>query len=151
MRLSTMLQSVLAAERLAARLTAQFTGLYLATSCIHRGMSACAMNTDERKVSGSSTKLLTAIMVSSRRESRAMALESAPMAVPSSTAHDGERGEPGEPPGYVGADDQAEHDDDDRLDHADDGALDEPPGDERARGSPATPGSGRSRPGRCPR
>ena len=100
--------------------TAQFTGLYWATPCIHPGMSACAMNTDERKASGSSTKLLTAIIVSSRRDSRAMALESAPMAVPSSTAHTVSATSPAMPPGYVAPDDQAEHDDDRRLDDAHD-------------------------------
>ncbi len=79
--------------------TAQPTGLYLATDCIHWGMSACAMKTNDRNVMGTSTKLETAIMASSRRDSSAMTLERAPMAVPSSAAHTARAARPAMPPG----------------------------------------------------
>ena len=67
--------------------------------CIHPGMSARAMNTELMKVSGSSTKLLTATMVSTLRLSTPMALLSAPTAVPSSTEAIVSAAMPGTPPG----------------------------------------------------
>ena len=81
--------------------TAQLTGLYFATLCIQPGISAWAMKTELRKVSGNSTKLLTAIIVSSRRESSATPLLSAPIPVPSSTEQIVSATMPAMPPGYL--------------------------------------------------
>ena len=93
-------QSGLAASASRPAFTAHSTGLYVATLCIHPGMSARAMNTELRNVSGSSTKLLTATMVSTLRQSTPMALLSAPTPVPSSTAPMVSAAMPATPPGY---------------------------------------------------
>ena len=57
------------------------------------------MNTDDRNVSGSSTKLEAAIIVSSLRESIAMALDRPPKPAPSNTAATMSAIRPGMPPG----------------------------------------------------
>ena len=89
------------------------------------------MNTELRNVSGSSTKLLTAIIVSSLRESSAMALLSAPTPVPSSTEQTVSATMPAMPPGYSAPTIRPRTMMIDRLDDADHGALEQPPGDER--------------------
>ncbi len=78
---------------------AQLTGLNRATVWIHPGARFCAMNTEERNVSGSSTNCTAAITDSSRRSSSPSAIESAPKPVPTSTAIANSTITPPTPPG----------------------------------------------------
>src|SRR6266542_3837398 len=65
--------------------TAQFTGLNRATDRIQPGTRFCAMNTEDRNVSGRITKLTAAMTVSSLRTTAANAVESDANEAPRST------------------------------------------------------------------
>src|SRR5580692_12619747 len=90
--------SPLPASAARAALTAQFTGLRLATAWIQPGISAGDINTGERKVSGRRRKFTAPIRDSSFLTASAMARDSAPKGIASKIEQANKIATPAKPP-----------------------------------------------------